>query len=186
MKKNRPSYFAVFLLLACVHVCSGSARVYKAKAPKDYKDVQQEELGSIFGEGITLFGGKKETSSIKSDSLNAIPASCQSGREKALKIVQDVKNPLSKKDRMWQASLQVLSGLSIAYANKETGIIKTDEAYIHDFDSTVSCKYKITINVSDSGDVFVFIKSGEDSDTRLKKHQEALKNKITTLAKESS
>lgn len=124
------------------------AIVFKAEAPVDPEDQRKYGFGSILQ-------NKKDFLKIKKT---------QEGS--------------TKKDISWNAAVTVLNIFPIAYLNKESGTIKTEEVYVHEFDNTDSCKYRIVVNVSEDGDISVLVNSSDDSQTRLRKHEILIKNRI--------
>lgn len=142
--------------------------IFKADAPEDYRDVNKRNYGSIWPNKKEFFNN------LSSDAKN----SKQNTEKKAFKVEDPKQAESTKKDKAWKAALKTLESFTLSYANEEPGVIKTNDAYVSEFDSTNSCKYKIIVNISDSGDVTVCVKSAEDSPTRIKKHEELMKTKI--------
>lgn len=138
-----------------------SGMVFKAEAPVDPEEEHKYGFGSIWP------GKEKFFSNRSSSKKQNLPMS-----------VKKVQTYSPKKDRVWESALHVLQSFPISYANKESGIIKTEEVYVHEFDTTDSCQYKIIISVSDDGEISVIINSPNDSKNRLQKHEQLLKTKI--------
>ncbi|MDR1488363.1 MAG: hypothetical protein LBI26_01290 [Holosporales bacterium] len=136
---------------------------FKAKAPESREDEVKNNFGSILKKKPEFFLGKIFTT-------NNVPSNT---------ITE------TKKDKAWNAAIAVLRdlSLSISYAYKEPGIIKTDKAQVQEFDNTGSCLYKVTVNISELGDISILIKSEEDSETRIKKHQNIIKSRILEVLK---
>ncbi|MDR2074619.1 MAG: MSCRAMM family adhesin SdrC [Holosporales bacterium] len=142
---------------------------FKAEAPKDPDDTQKYGFGSIWSGKEAFF-------------KNNFGKKCKD-KDVALNAKQVPTNTeMSKKDKVWNATLEILKSFSLTYVNKEAGVIKTDESYVHEFDNTDSCKYKVTVNITANGEVSVHITSSDDSQTRIKKHEELLKSRITSAA----
>ncbi len=98
--------------------------------------------------------------------------------EKNLLQVKKIQEKSTKKEIAWSSTMTIVSIFPIAYLNKESGIIKTEEVYIHEFDNTDSCKYRIVVNISEDGEVSVLVSSTDDSQIRLRKHETLIKNRI--------
>jgi hypothetical protein len=146
--------------------------VLKADAPEDPDDKKKYGFGSIWPGKDDFFKRKRVNKKTES-------------KDVALKAKQvSPSETMSKKDNVWNASLKVLKKFSLIYVNKDSGVIKTDESYVHEFDNTDSCKYKITVNVTTEGEVSIHITSSDDSQTRIKRHEELLKSRIITASSE--
>jgi hypothetical protein len=146
---------------------SGKSVVFKAETPVDPEDERKYGFGSIWSGKDAFFKNhfnKKHED--KDVLLQAKPVPS--------------KSEITKKDQIWGATLKVLKMFSLVYVNKEAGVIKTEESYVHEFDNTDSCQYKITVNISNDGEVTVHITSSNDSQTRISKHEELLKSRITS------
>jgi N-acetylmuramoyl-L-alanine amidase CwlA len=135
---------------------------YKADAPMDYKEKARRENGSIFD----AFG--KRTSSYKGK------LTPQKANEK--------KN-LSKKERLWNASLEYVSNFQLSFLSKNEGKIMTDPTKIPELDSTGVCYYGITIKILNDGDIMVSISSKQDSPIRLRAFEKLVQQEISLRAK---
>jgi hypothetical protein len=143
--------------------------VFKADAPVDPDEERKYGFGSIWPGKDAFFKNsfnKKQRDKDVSLQAKQVPP----------------KSEITKKDQVWEAALKVLKMFSLTYVNKEAGVIKTDESYVHEFDNTDSCRYKATVNIARDGEVAVHITSSDDSQTRISKHEELLKSRISTAS----
>lgn len=143
--------------------------VFKAAAPIDSEEENKYGFGSIWPNKEKFFSN---LSAKKSQKDAKIPA----------KKVENPQKKNLKKEHSWEAALTVLQSFPISYMNKESGIIKTDEAYVREFDKTDSCRYKVIVNISEEGETSVIVNSPDDSKTRLQKHEDLIKTRIVNAA----
>ncbi len=163
------------ILIPCFLALNANSETFKAEAPQDPDEQKKYGFGSIWPGKENFFRNISKKNQEK----------CQPSEQQnnnTLKPHQPTsKKKRSPKDLMWEAASQVLKPFSVSYANKDSGIIKTEEAGIPEFDTTNSCVYKITVNVTDTGKLSVHISSAEDSKTRIQKHEALLQKKITEV-----
>ncbi|MDR0942405.1 MAG: hypothetical protein LBM19_02185 [Holosporales bacterium] len=159
-------------LLPVVFITYATADDFKAEAPKDYKDKAKYGFGSLIkGKNAALRKYFDKKSDASSEEKNEIKA------EKTTKEV-------SKKEKLWHASLETLRDFPLELMDKKRWKIETEKVKVNQFDNTGECSYKIVITITSDTDVDVKATSNEDSKIRLKKHEETIKNKILAKAKE--
>jgi hypothetical protein len=158
-----------FWQLIAISFLNSYVVAFKAETPKSSEDKNKYGFGSLWPNKDNFF--KSQNNSNTDNNTDNV----------ALKASQPITNPaISKKDKTWTAALKVLKSFSFTYVNKDSGLIKTDKAYISEFDNTNSCQYAVIINISDEGNLTVRIKSADDSAVRITKHEKFLKNKIVS------
>jgi hypothetical protein len=63
----------------------------------------------------------------------------------------DDKPKQSKRDVLWDAAMKVMQPYKIAHADKEEGVIRTEEVTVDAFDPTGAHTYVITATVTETG-----------------------------------
>jgi hypothetical protein len=157
----RYARLVTYLIAGAMAVCFATFRINAIEDPSDHRK---------YG-----FGSIREVFFRKSKDNEA---------EKRPAVQQD--NALSKKDKAWRATMATLLAqeLPIAYANKETGVIKTEETHTQAFDASGKILYQIVIHVSENGILSVCVKSPSDSKKNLKRHGEQFEKLILASLQE--
>lgn len=164
-------YITLLLPILALSACNNGN--FKADAPVDPDDEQKYGFGSIIK-------GKEAALSKLFDKNSSEPKDKKPDNELKVENKIDV-SKASKKDKLWIAATDVLKNFPLESADKKLGKIETGEAKIDYFDNTGSCLYKVSVKISENGDVSVKVLSKDDSPVRLKKHEEFLKTKILSF-----
>ncbi|MDR1034323.1 MAG: hypothetical protein LBL32_00035 [Holosporales bacterium] len=156
-------YLLFLLLLVGVTQAEG----HKANSPVYYKDRENHNFGKLFPSGLFQ---KSKTS----DDLNA--------EEVSVTLPQDCE--LSSRERLWNASFQVLQGFPMEKVDKSGKVweIHTGRAQVEEFDNTKTCWYTIVVTIDEKCNINVSLNSAEDSSARLANLQDSTKKRILKIA----
>jgi hypothetical protein len=163
--------------ITCLSICFVTTNITITKAgvgrePVDCKEERIQKLGSIIKGKDSLLGGLFEKKSQKDEKPAESKTVKPSGAEKT-----------SRQEKLFDAAMEILKKFPLNKADRAGGNIETSLAKVSDFDSTMTCEYKINVGISDEGDLKVSVASKEDSKSRLKRHEESLKKQILQMAK---
>lgn len=164
-------YITLLLPILALSACNNGN--FKADAPVDPDDKQKYDFGSVIKDKDAVLSKvfNKNSSEHKEKKL-----------DNELKVEKKIDvSKASKKDKLWIAATDLLKDFPLESADKKLGKIETGEAKVDYFDNTGSCLYKVSIKISEHGDVSVKVLSKDDSTVRLKKHEEFLKTKILSF-----
>jgi hypothetical protein len=163
---------------------------FEAGAPKDPVEEESERVGSIVKDkGALLYGvfnggkgaaGGEKASQDKAPENEVNERAQDSDRLRVTKP-EGVK-AASRTDKLFDAALKVLGDFPLDIVDRSQGKIETVFMKVNDFDNTNTCTYKISIIIRNSKDLSVSVSSKEDSQARVRKHEEALKKRILDSA----
>ena len=169
-----------------VSVPSSKAEVFKADAPETHKDKLKYGFGSIIKDKDSFLYGvfhkkKDDSQSCAQAKTQAKDAVTAPTVELKVEKVKPTTNG-SKKDLLFDAAIKVLKDFPLELVDKKAGKIETGLANVEHFDNTRTYTYKVVVNIKNEKDFSVKIISHEDSNIRLSKYEEYLKDKITKAA----
>jgi hypothetical protein len=158
---------SLILFIACISYAKAD---FKADAPVYYKDKAKYSFGSLIkGKNSVL---KKYLDKKSNDS----------NEEKDGIKVEKIEKKISKKEKLWNAAIEVLKDFPIEFMDKKHWKIETEKVKVNQFDNTGECSYKITVAILNDKDITITVTSDEDSKLRLKKHEETIRNKVLAKA----
>lgn len=178
------------LSVICLNSQASKPVIYKAEAPEDYKDVEKRKRGSLLN-ALTKENSSEDSSETKqsgicvSDLFNKSESkNTQEDKNTgsdSLEVSNDKKFD-SKRDKAFNAAVDVLKEFPVKKFEKDSGVLETDFAKCKTFDSTNICKYKVIVRVNNNGgtSVVVLVEEEKDSKPRLIEHAK----KIEQLIKE--
>lgn len=146
------------ILLLCLSGCSSEK--FKVEEAIDYKDNAKYGFGSLIKDKDSAL-----RKYLKSDN-----------QENNISVETMYSN--NAENKLWNAVIVALKDFPINFMDKKNGVLETEKVKVSQFDNTGSCTYVIRVKLLNQKDFTVNISSTEDSNTRLKKHEEIIKEKI--------
>jgi hypothetical protein len=179
---NRSLIFALIL--------SGTVGArYIAKAPQDYREDERERIGSLLQDKdsvLSRFFGRSKTGDIPSVDSAQKAEDAGPVDANALSVTKpEVEPDSSDRDRMFDVALKLLKDSPLNLVDRKAGKIETGSMKIEDFDNTGVCTYRISISIIGAKNIKISITSKEDSEPRLRKHEETMTKKILNGAASS-
>jgi hypothetical protein len=155
-----------------------------AMAPQDYKKDERERAGSLIKDKDSMLSGvfnRGHEGADKRREKGDDGEKLETKRSDMLKL--EVRSPdgatRSACDKLFDAVLMVLgASFRLDMVNRAAGKVVTCIAKVKDFDNTSTCQYIVSAHVTSHKDLTISIASKEDSATRLRKHEEAVKRLI--------
>lgn len=151
-------------LLACLSGCANQN--FKAEEPVDYRDNAKYGFGSLI----------KDKDSVLRKYFTSNKTSETQGNNISVESV----SLSNSENKLWNAVIIALKDFPICFMDKKNGTLETEKVKVPQFDNTGSCSYIIKVKLLNQKDFTVIVSSNEDSNVRLRKHEEIIREKIKT------
>jgi hypothetical protein len=164
----------LYKLITCVlGLTFGAFAVYKAKAPEDPKDRANYSFGSLIKD--------KESFLYNIFHKNSSDRNVKDNNSESMNVKKPKVNPTTENadfEKTWETLQQILSEFPIEFMDKSKGEIKTELVNIESFDITGEFQYQLIFKVEQNGNYSIDIKSNGDSEKRINKLKEIMKDKV--------